>query len=456
MHNAGHPAGFSEVGTPMQLQQSEKILQSESLEHSGEAGPPPPVPPVLPPVPPVLPPLPATPPVPAAPAVPPVLPPLPLAPPVPVAPPVLPPLPPPPAVPPVLPPLPPPPVVSPSLLDSPPHAHSKNATNIEVVVLDMQSLRSAYDTSVTTIAVSGGMGGLGQNVVREALARGIRVKVLARRQAPVPAGAELVIGDAGSDLEPFLAETDVLVHAVNVPFTDAWSTTVTRLLEAAIAACTRTGTRLLYPANVWVFGRRERGRRVAEGASPSPCSEKGRTRANNEAALRSSRARWTIVRLPEFYGPHVTTLTGPPLRNLVLGRTATWFGDPDLDVELVFMPDAARTLVDVALAPDTEREAFHLPGASAITPRRFFEEAARQAGGRARFRALPTWTVKLAAPFSARARGFADVLHLWEDPILLDGSKLEARLPRKPTPYADGIAATLAWLRDNPGVKMHY
>lgn len=309
---------------------------------------------------------------------------------------------------------------------------------------------------VTTIAVSGGLGGLGANVVREALGRGIQVKVLARRPAEVPAGAELVLGDATKDLETFLAGTDVLVHAVNVPFTESWSAAVTGLLDAAIAACARTGARLVYPANVWVFGRGTRGVRVAEDVPPSPCSEKGRTRARNEATLRASQARWSIVRLPEFYGPHVTTLTGPPLRNLVLGKTATWFGDPDLEVELVFMPDAARTLVDVALAADTEREVFHLPGASAITPRRFFDEAARQAGGRARFRALPTWTVKLAAPFSVSARGFADILHLWEDPILLDGSKVEARFAPKPTPYAEGIAATLAWLRDNPGVKMHY
>lgn len=308
------------------------------------------------------------------------------------------------------------------------------------------------------LAVTGALGGLGANVVAEATRRGIAVRALTRRAAALPEGATAVRGDALS-VEDLVRLTDgaaALVHSVNVSFSADWETSVTRLLDTAIEACRRTGARLVYPGNVWVFGRGLPGQRYDERAPHAPCSSKGRTRAANEATLRASGVPYCVVRLPEFYGPHVTTLTGPPLRNVGLGKRATWFGDPDLEVELVFMPDAARLLVDVAADDGAVNEVFHLPGASTTTPRAFFAEAIRQAGGRGALRALPTWVVRAAGVLSPSARGFADILHLWEAPILLDGAKAAERYALAHTPYPDGIARTLDWLRENPDVKMRY
>jgi hypothetical protein len=122
----------------------------------------------------------------------------------------------------------------------------------------------------------------------------------------------------------------------------------------------------------------------------------------------------------------------------------------------VFMPDAARVLLDVGLASDVDRETFHLPGVAPTTPRAFFSEAIRLAGTGA-FAALPGWTVRLAGVASPIARTFADILHLWEFPVLLDGTKLRARLPDlHSTPYEDGLSATVSWLRANPHVRMYF
>jgi nucleoside-diphosphate-sugar epimerase len=232
---------------------------------------------------------------------------------------------------------------------------------------------------------------------------------------------------------------------------------VIALLATAVEACRREGARLVFPANVWVFGRGRRGHLVSEDEPVAPVSKKGRVRAEQEHHIRKSGVRFAMVRLPEFYGPHVGTLTGPQLRAAATGGTATWFGDADLEVEFVFMPDAAKALVQVACASDVDGECFHLPGQRAITPRAFLEEAIRKAGAGARLRVLPAWTVRVASPFSSLAGGFADILHLWEAPILLDGAKYRRRFGTLlATPYEEGIAATLAWLGANPDARMHY
>ena len=142
-----------------------------------------------------------------------------------------------------------------------------------------------------------------------------------------------------------------------------------------MAAATRTGARLVFPANVWIYGRGRPNDPVDERRAPSPCSMKGRARASMEEAIRASRARFVMVRIPEFYGPHVRTLTGPPLKRLARGGTAMWVGPADRDVEFAFMPDVARALLEIGLAEGVDGELFHLPGfapttASSFLPRR--------------------------------------------------------------------------------------
>ena len=128
------------------------------------------------------------------------------------------------------------------------------------------------------------------------------------------------------------------------------------------------------------------------------------------------------------YGPHVQTLTGPPLARIARRRTATWFGPADVPVEFVYMPDAAEALLAIGLADGVDGEVFHLPGAAAITPRAFFGLASELSGG-GRLRAIPAWMVRAAGAVHPAARAFADILHLWTHPILLDGARVAARFP---------------------------
>ena len=311
------------------------------------------------------------------------------------------------------------------------------------------------------LAVTGALGGLGANVVREAVATGMEVRALVRRDpgSAAPKGVTYVRGDAGNvkDMAALVRGADAVLHCANVNITQDWAATVLRLIDVALEACVGEGVRLVFPANVWVFGRGEPGVRFPESRAVAPISAMGRARAEQEKRIRESKAPFAMVRLPEFYGPHVVTLTGPPLRAATLGKTVQWFGKPDVDVELVFMPDGARAMVAVASNAAAEGHCFHVPGARAITPRAYFAEAIRQTSGRSGFRCVPAWAVRLAGRVYAPARAFADIVHLWEDPVLLDGSSYEKTIgPLPRTPYEEGIARTLEWIAANPGVKMYY
>ena len=79
-----------------------------------------------------------------------------------------------------------------------------------------------------------------------------------------------------------------------------------------------------------------------------------------------------MLRLPEFYGPSVSSLTTRVFRAALAGRRTLWPGPLEVAIELVYMPDAARALVEVATAADCDAAVFHLPGAR-TTLRQFVE-----------------------------------------------------------------------------------
>jgi nucleoside-diphosphate-sugar epimerase len=169
-----------------------------------------------------------------------------------------------------------------------------------------------------------------------------------------------------------------------------------------------------------------------------------------EQTLRDSGCRFSVVRLPEFYGPHVVTLTAQVFRAALRDARTLWPGPLDVEVEFVFLPDAARAMLQAGGADGADGETFHVPGIR-TTPREFVGAVYRAAGARARVLAVPPVVLKLAGLVSATARGAADVAHLWTHPICLDGFRYLNRFGRIPqTPYEEGITQTLAWHRTVP------
>jgi nucleoside-diphosphate-sugar epimerase len=307
------------------------------------------------------------------------------------------------------------------------------------------------------IAVLGAAGGLGRNVLDAAIAAGHEVVALVREPGRVelPAGVRAVAADATrvDDIVRGVADADATVFCVNPPFAK-WLTTFPPLLDAAITATKQTKSRLVFPANVWIYGPGRAGEVIDETRAPSPTSRRGTLRAAMEMQLHAAEICYAMVRLPEFYGPSVTTLTGRVFRAAMTGARTLWPGSLDLSVELIYMPDAARALLEVATAHDGDGANFHLPGVR-TTPREFVTRVYGAAGAPPRMTGVPPWLLSLAGVFDATARGAADIAHLWTHPVLLDGTRFRARFGEVPTtPIGDAITATVEWHRARPTLRM--
>ena len=290
------------------------------------------------------------------------------------------------------------------------------------------------------IAVLGAGGGLGRNVVDAARAAKHDVVALVRdpKRAELPDDVTTVVGDATriNHIVRAVTGADATMFCVNPPFA-TWLTTFPPMLECAIAAARQTNTRLVFPANVWIYGPGRADELVAESRAPSPTSQRGKLRAKMERQIRAAGIRYTMVRLPEFYGPSVVSLTARVFRAALADRRALWPGP-----------------LEVAIAADCDAAVFHLPGAQ-TTPRHFVKLVYQAAGRKPRVFGVPRWLLSAGGVFDATARGAADIGHLWTHPILLDGTKYSARFGAVPqTPLADAITTTLAWHRAHPELRL--
>ena len=307
------------------------------------------------------------------------------------------------------------------------------------------------------IAVLGGGGGLGRNVVDAALAAQHEVVALVRdsRRTALPATVATVVGDAArpEDLMRVMDGTDATTFCV-MPRFASWLNEFAPLLEAAIEAARQTGSRLIFPANVWIYGPGQVGDLVNEARAPTPISQRGKLRAEMEQRLRTAGVRYAVVRLPEFYGPNVVTLTARVFRAVLEGRRVLWPGPLDHTIELVYMPDAARILVEVAAAPNGDAAVFHMPGVY-TTPRQFARLVSVLSGSSAHISSVPNWLLSAVGIFSPGIRGVSENVHLWKHPILLDGAACKARFGAIPTTLLnEAVQATLAWHLNHRHVRL--
>ena len=305
--------------------------------------------------------------------------------------------------------------------------------------------------------VLGASGGIGNAVARAAAQRGHLVRVVARNPAHLvglPTNVERLTADALdlSQVVRVCSDADVVVHGVNVPY-QHWSEQVPRIAANIRAAAESARAILAFPGNVYPYGHPQQNP-VREDHPIAPCSVKGQIRAEIEreylAAHAAGKLRLVLPRYPDFYGPFVLNgLYSPIFDGAWTGKACRWPLNADLAHEFIYIEDAAQALIQMVETPAAQGQVVHVPGPGSITGRHFIELAYQAGGHTPKIRVFGRTAWRFAGLFNAEVRGAYEMAYLFDESLILDGSKFRSIFGGAPpsTPYGEGIRRTVDWYR---------
>lgn len=246
-----------------------------------------------------------------------------------------------------------------------------------------------------------------------------------------------------------------LVHAVN-PSSYAnrrWQQEAPAFMDAAIALACRLEALLMFPGNVYNYGR-AMPERLCEDTPQRADTPKGRLRValerQLEEATQSRGLRAVVVRAGDFFGAGRGSWFDRVLvKDLARGRLVLPDGT-DTATAWAYLPDLARCFVQ--LAGQRHRLAgfntFHFAGHT-MTGSDWQQLLGPLLAGTAhprplRTRSLPWWLLRLLSPLNPEWAGLLEMRYLWRRPHRLDGGKLSSFLGALPhTPIAVATANAL-------------
>ena len=304
-----------------------------------------------------------------------------------------------------------------------------------------------------------GAGQVGYPLAQRLLAAGKRVRIAKRSSAHVPAGSEVVLGDAA---DPAFCVTaargaGTVYHCMNPPY-DAriWAELVPRYMDNLIAASGGTGARLVVLDNLYMLGR-SRGLPLNEDTPMNPCSRKGEIRARAAERLFEAHRRGDVIatsgRASDFYGPGGTqTGLGDFFWPRALpGKTA--YSPIPLDAihTYHYIPDVAEGLAMLGCA-DTSAygRPWMLPCAPAGTLREVVSRLASKLGQELNVRQVPRWMLKTIAVVVPLMRELDEMLYQWDEPFVVDDRRFRERFHLLPADVDRAAGETVEW------AKQHY
>jgi nucleoside-diphosphate-sugar epimerase len=299
-----------------------------------------------------------------------------------------------------------------------------------------------------------GTGAIGLATLDALRRRGEKVRLVNRSgSAPVPDGVEVVGGDA-ADPQFTTAVTRgarVVYQALNPPYAH-WLQEFPALQAGVLAAAEANGARLVSMENVYMYGR-PAGQPLTETRPYAAHTRKGQLRARMArdllAAHQAGRVQVAIGRASDYFGPRggaQSNLGDRLFPAAIAGSAATVLGNPDQPHTYTYIPDIGEGLAVLGEHPDAPGQVWHLPNdPDTRTTRQLVDTVYQQANQpRSRLHQANPLLLRLGALTNRTLRELLEMRYQFDEPFIVDSSKIATNLGVHATPIDQALADTLA------------
>lgn len=299
---------------------------------------------------------------------------------------------------------------------------------------------------MTTHVILGGNGVVGRETIAALRTGGHAVTAVSRTpstDSEVPhIAADL--RDAASAARA-LHGADVAYLTVGLPYsTRVWRRDWPVVMRNAINGCLANDTHLVYFDNVYVYGRTDAP--MTESTQIRPSSRKGQVRTELlrmlETARNDHRLGVTVGRAADFYGPGAATSAFNmfAIDRVIARKPPIWLFDASQPHSMTYTRDIGAALAVLGTDDRARGHTWHVPTAPAMTGEQYLALATGDQFGH---RTMSTATMRFGSLFSSAARETLEMAYQYTAPYEFDSTAFERTFGVAPTPFAEGIAASL-------------
>lgn len=303
-----------------------------------------------------------------------------------------------------------------------------------------------------------GTGPVGITLADELLTMGKQVRLVNRSgTGQVPAGAELVAGDASrlEVVQDLCRGAAVVYNCTHAPY-HIWPETLPRLQENMIEGSASADAKLVVIDTLYMYGETH-GQPMTEATPYAATSRKGRLRAELAwgylQAHRVGKVRVSIGRAADFFGPRVlnSSLGQYVFPAALSGQPVMTLGNIDLPHSYSYMPDIARGLAILGEREEASGRDWLLPVAPARTTRDILQLIGREIGQPPQILNVPT--IEQARAFGVFdetfAREYTELFYQYTEPQIVVSDAFEQAFGLHATPLDEAIQATVRWYREH-------
>jgi nucleoside-diphosphate-sugar epimerase len=194
------------------------------------------------------------------------------------------------------------------------------------------------------------------------------------------------------------------------------------------------------------------GRVLTEDCAYEAHTRKGQLRGRMArellAAHDAGRVEVAIGRASDYFGPRggaQSNLGDRVFTAALEGKTATVLGDPEQPHTYTYVPDIGEGLAVLGEHPDAPGQVWHLPNdPDTRTTRQLVDIAYRLAGQpRSRLRRLPPVLLRTLGLVNPTMRELVEMQYQFEEPFVVDSSKITNKLGVEATPVEMALTDTL-------------
>ena len=303
--------------------------------------------------------------------------------------------------------------------------------------------------------ILGSGGGIGIPLARELMNYTNQIRLVSRNPRKVNDTDELFTADLHdfNQIDKAIAGSEVVYVTIGFDYNlKVWRKTWPPFMQEVIYSCIRHNARLVFFDNIYMYSKNSVPF-MTEESEVMPPAEKGKVRKIvrdmiiNEVEKKNLTA--LIARAADFYGPeNRNSMLNMMAQDMMKGKKARVFGNPDKIHTYTYTPDAARATAILGNTPDAFNQEWHVPTTSErLTTNEWIELIAKELNSETKVQKVPVFMINALGLFIPIMREFPEMLYQFEQDYILDSSKFEKRFGIQASAPSEGIKQMIASLR---------